>query len=177
MGAPFTGAFAPSTLLGTRVSAPAANAWAVGHAAVCGGRPAPRHAAAAAAAPPTRRTTTPTALYQTGWAGAVTSAEPRSFTIKVISGSKTQEIEVDSETDLRKALKAANIGVYTLRGKMSNCGGNASCGFCAIEVVEGLGNTNSSGMREQKLLAKKPANYRLACQTVVHGPVTIRNKP
>lgn len=120
----------------------------------------------------------PTALYQTGWAGATTAAEPRSYTIKVLrSSGKTTEIEVDTETDLRTALRAAKVDLYSIRGKMSNCGGNASCGFCLLDVLEGAGNTNGKGMREERLLAKKPDSYRLACQTRIHGPVTVRPKP
>lgn len=123
-------------------------------------------------------TPSPTALYQTGWAGATTAAEPRSFTIKVMrSSGKTTEIEVDTETDLRTALRAAKVDLYTIRGKMSNCGGNASCGFCVLDVLEGAGNTNGMGMREERLLANKPDSYRLACQTRIHGPVTVRPKP
>lgn len=118
------------------------------------------------------------ALYQTGWAGATTAAEPRSYTIKVLrSSGKTTEIEVDTETDLRTALRAAKVDLYSIRGKMSNCGGNASCGFCLLDVLEGAGNTNGKGMREERLLAKKPDSYRLACQTRIHGPVTVRPKP
>lgn len=111
--------------------------------------------------------------------GATTSAtEPRSFTVKVVrSSGKTTEIEVDSDVDLRAALRAAKVDIYTIRGKMSNCGGNASCGFCLIEVLEGAGNTNGLGGREERLLANKPDTYRLACQTRVHGPVTVRTKP
>ncbi|GAB0490558.1 hypothetical protein MMPV_001795 [Pyropia vietnamensis] len=152
MGAGTTGAFAPSALLGVRLASPAANAWASGDGAA--------------------------SLYQTGWAGATTAAKPRSFTIKVLrSSGKTTEIEVDTETDLRTALRAAKVDLYTIRGKMSNCGGNASCGFCVIDVVEGAGNLNGMSMREERLLAKKPDSYRLACQTRINGSVTVRPKP
>lgn len=182
MGAGTTGAFAPSALLGARLATPAANSWASGDVAACGGRLVTRSAPAAdhpAFFPPTSQATpSPTALYQTGWTGATTAAEPRSFTIKVLrSSGKTTEIEVDTETDLRTALRAAKVDLYTIRGKMSNCGGNASCGFCVIDVLEGAGNTNGLGMREERLLAKKPDTYRLACQTRIHGPVTVRPKP
>lgn len=176
------GAFAPSALLGARLTTPAANAWATGDVAACGGRLVTRSAPAAGRSvffsPTTQAAPSPTALYQTGWAGTTTAAEPRSFTIKVMrSSGKTTEIEVDTETDLRTALRAAKVDLYTIRGKMSNCGGNASCGFCVIDVLEGAGNTNGLGMREERLLAKKPDTYRLACQTRIHGPVTVRPKP
>ena len=54
------------------------------------------------------------------------------------------------------------------------CGGMASCGSCRVEVVEGslapadeLEDTVLEMVREQD-------SDRLACQALVHGPVTLR---
>jgi ferredoxin len=30
---------------------------------------------------------------------------------------------------------------------------------------------------EQRRLKKKPKNYRLACQTIVNGPISVQTKP
>lgn len=38
-------------------------------------------------------------------------------------------------------------------------------------------DTRYSQAAENKLLAKDPPTFRLACQTLVEGPCSIRNKP
>lgn len=131
-------------------------------------RPAPTRAVC-------ERRTSPTAVLgvrQTTQYGAQTST----YTVKVIEGNnKETTIEVDRDTDLRKALLANKIDVYTLKGKLTNCGGGGQCGTCLISVEEGY--TNGRTPREEHLLESKPANWRLACRTLISGDVTIRTKP
>lgn len=86
-------------------------------------------------------------------------------------------IEVDRETNLRKALLDAKVDLYTLGGKMRNCGGGGSCGTCLIDVEENYYMTNGRTAREEKLLQGKPESWRLACRTLINGNVTIRTKP
>jgi ferredoxin len=76
-------------------------------------------------------------------------------------------------------IKAIEHGVdlYTLRGKMMNCGGYGQCGTCMVEVVEGLENLSPRTPFEERKLKKKPINYRLACQCLVNGPVSVKTKP
>ena len=69
------------------------------------------------------------------------------------------------------------IDLYTLMGKMMNCGGYGQCGTCIVEVVEGMENLSPKTAIEERKLRKKPDSYRLACQTLVNGPVEIRTKP
>lgn len=54
------------------------------------------------------------------------------------------------------------------------CGGNSTCGTCRVIVEEGMENLSPLNDRETALLdeAKIAKNYRLACQSKVHGPVT-----
>jgi len=69
------------------------------------------------------------------------------------------------------------IDLYTTWGKMMNCGGYGQCGTCIVEIVEGMENLSPRTPVENKKLKKKPANYRLACQTLVNGPVSVVTKP
>lgn len=69
------------------------------------------------------------------------------------------------------------IDLYTTWGKMMNCGGYGQCGTCIVEIVEGMENLSPRTPVENKKLKKKPANYRLACQTLVNGPISVVTKP
>lgn len=56
------------------------------------------------------------------------------------------------------------------------CGGNASCGTCRIEIVDGERALSRRESMEEAVLrgaARSPKN-RLACQARVLGPVTVR---
>jgi ferredoxin len=70
-----------------------------------------------------------------------------------------------------------NIDLYTFVGKMMNCGGYGQCGTCIVEVVEGMENLSPRTDVENRKLKKKPDTYRLACQSLVNGPVSIKTKP
>jgi ferredoxin len=58
-----------------------------------------------------------------------------------------------------------------------NCGGYGQCGLCSIEIVEGMENLSPRTDFENRKLQKKPDNYRLACQTIVNGPIKVNTKP
>jgi len=125
----------------------------------------------------------PTAIYQTGYGGPpLPDAPVRTVTVTVMEKNgkdsfKTTEVEVSTDQDMRSALQAAGIDVYTLRGKLTNCGGGASCGTCKVDVVEGGGLCNGVSGREDRKLDGQPESWRLACQLKVLGDVTIRTKP
>ncbi len=79
--------------------------------------------------------------------------------------------------NLREKAIQNQIDIYTLRGKLTNCGGYGQCATCVVEIVEGLENLSPKTDFEVKKLKKKPDNYRLACQTTVNGDVTVKTKP
>lgn len=79
--------------------------------------------------------------------------------------------------NLRFRALESGIDLYTLMGKMMNCGGYGQCGTCVVEVTEGMEYLSPRTEVEERKLRKKPANYRLACQTLVHGPVSVVTKP
>lgn len=92
-------------------------------------------------------------------------------------------VEEDSEVvaadgaNLRFKALENNIDLYTFSGKLMNCGGYGQCGTCIVEVVEGMENLSPRTEVEDRKLKKRPATYRLACQTLVNGPVSVRTKP
>jgi|SRR4028118_2076172 ferredoxin len=90
-----------------------------------------------------------------------------------------QDQEVIAADGANLRLKAIQNGIelYTFRGKMMNCGGYGQCGTCIVEVVEGLENLSPRTEVENQKLKKKPNNYRLACQALVNGPVSVVTKP
>jgi ferredoxin len=90
---------------------------------------------------------------------------------------ENKEAIVASGANLREKALQNGIDLYTLRGKLTNCGGYGQCGTCIVEIVEGMENLSPKTDFEEKKLRKKPASYRLACQTLVNGPVKVKTKP
>ncbi|QIR39886.1 (2Fe-2S)-binding protein [Tolypothrix sp. PCC 7910] len=95
--------------------------------------------------------------------------------IKFVKEEK--EVVAADGANLRLKAMQNGIDIYTLFGKMTNCGGYGQCGTCIVEIVEGIDNLSPRTDVENRKLKKKPANYRLACQTLVNGPVSVVTKP
>jgi ferredoxin len=95
--------------------------------------------------------------------------------IKFVKEGK--EIVIAQGSNLREKAIQNQIDIYTFKGKMMNCGGYGQCGLCGVEIVEGLDNLSPRTDFENRKLAKKSANYRLACQTLVNGEVSVKTKP
>jgi ferredoxin len=91
--------------------------------------------------------------------------------------NENKEVVAANGANLREKALQNGIDIYTFIGKMSNCGGYGQCGTCIVEIVEGLENLSPRTDFENSKLRKKPANYRLACQTLVNGPVSVKTKP
>lgn len=90
---------------------------------------------------------------------------------------ENQEVVAADGANLRLKAMENGIDLYTWRGKMMNCGGYGQCGTCIVEIVEGMGNISPRTEVETRKLKKKPENYRLACQALVNGPVSVITKP
>jgi ferredoxin len=60
-------------------------------------------------------------------------------------------------------------------GLGQSCDGIALCGFCRIQVLEGMDNLSPMESEEEKILASMHAgdDERLACCAAIQGPVTI----
>ncbi|MEO0488816.1 MAG: 2Fe-2S iron-sulfur cluster-binding protein [Cyanobacteria bacterium P01_A01_bin.123] len=96
-------------------------------------------------------------------------------TIKFVKEGK--EIVAANGANLRFKALENGIDIYTLMGKMMNCGGYGQCGTCVVEIESGMENLSPKTNVEQSKLRKRPENCRLACQTLVNGPVSVITKP
>jgi len=95
--------------------------------------------------------------------------------IKFVKENK--EAVVADGANLREKMLQNGIDLYTFKGKLMNCGGYGQCGTCVVEIVEGLENLSPRTEFENSKLKKKPENYRLACQTMVNGAISVKTKP
>lgn len=95
--------------------------------------------------------------------------------IKFVKENK--EVIAANGANLRLKAMQNNIDIYKFIGKMTNCGGGGNCGTCIVEIDEGMENLSQRTDTENRMLKKKPENYRLACQTVVNGAVRVVTKP
>lgn len=87
-----------------------------------------------------------------------------------------KEVVAATGANLREKALENGVDIYTLRGKLMNCGGYGQCGTCIVEIVNGAACLSERTEVENRKLRKKP-NYRLACQALVNGPVSVRTKP
>jgi ferredoxin len=90
---------------------------------------------------------------------------------------ENKEVVIAMGANLREKALQNGIDVYTFKGKLMNCGGYGQCGLCVVEITEGLENLSPRTDFENRKLKKKPDNYRLACQTMVNGPISVNTKP
>jgi len=88
-----------------------------------------------------------------------------------------KEAIVAAGANLREKMLQNGIDLYTFKGKLMNCGGYGQCGTCIVEIVEGMENLSPRTEVENSKLKRKPDTYRLACQTLVNGPVSVKTKP
>ncbi|NEQ65333.1 MAG: (2Fe-2S)-binding protein [Symploca sp. SIO1B1] len=90
---------------------------------------------------------------------------------------ENQEVVAANGANLREKALQNRIDLYTFKGKLMNCGGYGQCGTCIVEIVTGMENLSPLTEVEKRKLKKKPDNYRLACQALVNGPVSVNTKP
>jgi ferredoxin len=95
--------------------------------------------------------------------------------IKFVKENK--EVVAGDGANLRFKALENGVDLYTFVGKMMTCGGYGQCGTCVVEIVEGMDYLSPRTEVEHRKLKKKPETYRLACQTLVHGPVSVVTKP
>jgi ferredoxin len=88
-----------------------------------------------------------------------------------------KEITVATGVNLRQKAVENGIDLYTLKGKLMSCGGYGQCGTCVVNVVEGAENLSPRTDFESRKLKRRPETCRLACQSMVNGPVSIETKP
>lgn len=89
---------------------------------------------------------------------------PDSFTITFLPSGR--EVELKAGEDLLAGALREGVPILT------SCGGNARCGSCLVEVVEGAENLNKIKPDERDYLSAP--GQRLACRALAYGPVTVR---
>ncbi len=88
-----------------------------------------------------------------------------------------KEVIAANGANLREKALQNRVDIYTWKGKLTNCGGYGQCATCIVEIVEGMENLSPKTDFEKRRLKKKPDSYRLACQTLVNGSVSVKTKP
>lgn len=88
-----------------------------------------------------------------------------------------REVVAADGANLRLKAMENGIDIYKFYGKMMNCGGYGQCGTCIVEIAAGMENLSPRTEVENRKLKKKPKNYRLACQALVNGAVSVVTKP
>jgi 2Fe-2S ferredoxin len=80
-----------------------------------------------------------------------------------------REVRVVHDSNLMDAILQTGLGLG------QSCDGIALCGFCRVRVLDGIENLTPAASEERKVLAAQHAgdDERLACCTVVNGPVTV----
>ncbi|MFQ3679812.1 MAG: 2Fe-2S iron-sulfur cluster-binding protein [Pseudanabaenaceae cyanobacterium] len=91
--------------------------------------------------------------------------------------NEQKDIIAADGANLRLKAMENGIDIYKLYGKLMNCGGYGQCGTCIVEIVAGAENLSPRTPAEISRLKRKPESYRLACQVLVNGDVTVKTKP
>jgi ferredoxin len=91
--------------------------------------------------------------------------------------NEQKDVVAADGANLRLKALENGIDIYKIYGKLMNCGGYGQCGTCIVEVVAGAENLAPRTPVESSRLKRKPDSYRLACQVLVNGEVTIKTKP
>jgi ferredoxin len=88
-----------------------------------------------------------------------------------------KEFLVAPGANLRQKAIEHGIDIYTFKGKLMNCGGYGQCGTCVVNILEGGEHLSPRTDFENRKLKRKPETFRLACQTLVNGSITVQTKP
>lgn len=99
-------------------------------------------------------------------------------------GGETIVATVEESSVLREVALGSKVELYGGMAKLMNCGGNGQCGTCAVRVTEGAELLSERTAAEDGKLKGKPADWRLACQSLVGGAdapegavLKVTNKP
>ena len=105
----------------------------------------------------------------------------------IVLNEQKKEIEVPAGTNLRIALRQADVQVYSGIDKYLNCRGLGLCGTCAVLVKEGMDHLSKKTLREKFNFTFHPKTsfavighedeMRLSCQCQVEGDCDIEVRP
>ena len=78
-------------------------------------------------------------------------------------------------TIMRTTIQASGAELYKgFMNKAQQCGGVGQCSLCWVDVVAGDENLSPRTAVELKKGAKRPASYRMSCQAIVNGDVSVK---
>eukprot|EP01041_Mallomonas_annulata_P004426 gene4426-8814_t len=95
---------------------------------------------------------------------------PANINVKLPDG-RTALVSCLKGQNLREVLLGANIDVYDMKGKLTNCSGGGQCGTCVVEVT--AKDWEDRPEFETRKLKKYSPNARLSCNTIVEGDADI----
>ena len=92
---------------------------------------------------------------------------------------EAREVICPAGTNLRELALIEGIQLYGLKGQLGNCGGCGQCITCFVEVVAERvpRSLNAPTAVELQKLKRRPAGWRLACQTIVNDSVAVVTRP
>ncbi|MFC4437256.1 MULTISPECIES: 2Fe-2S iron-sulfur cluster-binding protein [Natrialbaceae] len=90
-----------------------------------------------------------------------------------------ETIEADTGDNLRRTLLDAGLPPHNGKARLMNCRGNAMCGTCAVEIVEGeVDEPTSKERRRLTLPPHRPdAGLRLSCQVTIENDLVVEQHP
>jgi ferredoxin len=94
---------------------------------------------------------------------------------KVHFERENRTIQVEPGENLRKAAIRNKFSVYANIHKVLNCRGRGLCTACSVQIIDG--KVEPRNETETEKLAKKPDDFRLACQIAVNDDLTVKTNP
>ena len=95
--------------------------------------------------------------------------------LKVHFERENRTIQVEPGENLRQAAIRNKFSVYANIHKILNCRGRGLCTACTVQVI--AGKVEPRNETESEKLAKKPADFRLACQVSVNDNLVVKTHP
>ena len=95
--------------------------------------------------------------------------------LKVHFEKENRTIQVEPGENLRQAAIRNKFSIYANIHKILNCRGRGLCTACTVQVI--AGKVEPRNETETEKLAKKPADFRLACQVTVNDDLVVKTHP
>lgn len=90
-----------------------------------------------------------------------------------------ETLEADVGDNLRRVLLDSGHSPHNGSAEYTNCRGNAICGTCAVEIVEG--EVSSPASKEHRRLTLPPhsldSGLRLSCQVTIQDDLVVEKHP
>lgn len=99
---------------------------------------------------------------------------PATLTVTTLD-KQTVQIKAVKGQILRTVLMDNKIDVYKGKGKIGNCGGGGSCGFCVVSVTDN--EYWETPDYERMRLKKYDSSARLSCGTIIEGDCNVEIQP